>query len=57
MPTPKKSQTLDTILIEIINDGSPSTRFMEPGDRVRIQVFGPDDTALFGTIEQSVVAQ
>lgn len=44
-------------MIEIINDGEPSTRFMEPGDVVRIEMFGPDGDSLFGTIEQKVVAK
>ena len=42
-------------MIEIIRDGEPSTRFMEPGDVVRIEVLD-GDTPLFGAIEQRVVA-
>jgi fumarylacetoacetate (FAA) hydrolase len=44
-------------MIEIIRDGKPSTRFMEPGDAVRIEVRDDQGVALFGTIEQRVVAQ
>jgi len=44
-------------MIEIIADGEASTPFMSPGDNVRIEVFAPDGTNLFGTIEQAVVAR
>lgn len=41
-------------MIEIIRDGEASTRFMEPGDEVRIEVID-QGTSLFGTILQRVV--
>ncbi len=44
-------------MIEIIRDGKPSTRFMEPGDTIRIEVCDEAGTPLFGTIEQHVVAK
>ena len=44
-------------MIEIIDAGEAKTPFMTPGDNVRIQVFAPDGTNLFGTIEQAVVAR
>jgi fumarylacetoacetate (FAA) hydrolase len=40
-------------MIEIIRDGKPSTRFMEPGDVVRIEVLDGEES-LFGTISQRV---
>ncbi|MGC6499966.1 MAG: fumarylacetoacetate hydrolase family protein [Henriciella sp.] len=43
-------------MIETILDGQPSTPFMSPGDRVRIEVFAPNGQSIFGAIEQSVIA-
>lgn len=42
--------------LELIEDGAPSTRFLEPGDRVRIEVLADDGTDIFCAIEQEVVA-
>ena len=42
--------------IEIIADGKPTSRFMRFGDRCRMQGTAADGRAVFGTIEQEVVA-
>jgi fumarylacetoacetate (FAA) hydrolase len=44
-------------MLEILQHGSPRTAFMRAGDRVRIEMFGPDGTSLFGAIEQRVIAR
>ncbi|WP_374413491.1 fumarylacetoacetate hydrolase family protein [Novosphingobium colocasiae] len=41
-------------MVETIRDGAPSTPFLQPGDRVRIAMDGPDGASLFGAIEQVV---
>lgn len=41
---------------EIIQHGAPSTRFLQAGDHVRIEMFGADGTSLFGAIDQKVVS-
>ncbi|GGY91683.1 fumarylacetoacetate hydrolase family protein [Novosphingobium colocasiae] len=41
-------------MVETIRDGAPSTPFLQPGDRVRITMDGPDGASLFGAIEQVV---
>jgi len=43
-------------MIETIYEGQPKTRFMEPGDRVRIEMRDEDGRSIFGAIEQKVVA-
>jgi fumarylacetoacetate (FAA) hydrolase len=43
-------------MIETIRDGQPATRFMEPGDIVRIEMRDADGHSIFGAIEQEVVA-
>jgi fumarylacetoacetate (FAA) hydrolase len=40
--------------IEQIATGAPKTPYMQDGDHVRMAVPGPDGTALFGTISQTV---
>jgi fumarylacetoacetate (FAA) hydrolase len=40
--------------IETINDGKPSTSFMQFGDRVRIEMDDADGKSIFGTIDQVV---
>ena len=40
--------------IETIQDGQPSTGFMQFGDRVRIEMDGKDGSSVFGAIEQSI---
>ena len=42
--------------IETIQDGQPSTAFMQYGDTIRIEMKGADGTSIFGAIEQEVVA-
>jgi fumarylacetoacetate (FAA) hydrolase len=41
--------------IETIQDGSPTTSFMQFGDRIRIEMQNADDESIFGTIDQTVV--
>jgi fumarylacetoacetate (FAA) hydrolase len=43
-------------MIEIIANGEASTRFMDVGDTVRIEMHDADGNDLFGTIEQTVVS-
>ncbi len=40
---------------EMIEHGSPQTRFLRAGDRMRIQMLDPAGHDLFGTIEQEVI--
>ena len=42
-------------MIETIRDGEPSTRFMQPGDTVRVEMRDKDNHSIFGAIEQTVV--
>ncbi|MEQ8771902.1 MAG: 2-keto-4-pentenoate hydratase, partial [Erythrobacter sp.] len=42
-------------MIETIRDGEPSTRFMAPGDTVRVEMRDADNHSIFGAIEQEVV--
>ena len=42
-------------MIETIYDGSPKTRFMQPGDTVRVDMRDADNHSIFGAIEQKVV--
>ncbi len=42
-------------MIETIQDGSPSTSFMQFGDRVSIEMFDQDGQSIFGQIAQKVV--
>ena len=41
--------------IENIEQGGATTRFMEFGDTVRMEMFGTDGASIFGSIEQRVV--
>jgi fumarylacetoacetate (FAA) hydrolase len=41
--------------IETIQDGAPSTAFMQFGDTIRIEMLGADGQSVFGAIEQRVV--
>ena len=43
-------------MIETIRGGKAKTRFMAPGDTVRVEMRGPDNHSIFGAIEQTVVA-
>ena len=40
--------------IETINDGKPSTSFMQFGDRIRIEMNDADGASIFGSIDQVV---
>jgi fumarylacetoacetate (FAA) hydrolase len=42
--------------IETIQNGKPSTEFMQFGDTIRIEMKGKDGQSIFGAIEQKVVA-
>jgi len=42
-------------MIETIYDGAPKTRFMHPGDTVRIEMRDKGNHSIFGAIEQAVV--
>ncbi|MEM9501225.1 MAG: fumarylacetoacetate hydrolase family protein [Pseudomonadota bacterium] len=42
-------------MIETIRDGQPSTRFMAPGDTVKVEMRDKDNHSIFGSIEQTVV--
>ncbi|MEO7400780.1 MAG: fumarylacetoacetate hydrolase family protein [Polaromonas sp.] len=42
--------------IEALEDGKAKTRFMKPGDSIRIEVKGRDGQSVFGAIDQKVVA-
>ncbi len=40
--------------METIQDGQPSTAFMQYGDTIRIEMKGADGNSIFGAIEQEV---
>ncbi len=40
--------------VETLLEGAPKTPFMKPGDRVRIEMLGPDGRSVFGAIDQAV---
>ena len=40
---------------EILADGKATTPFLKFGDRVRIEMLGPDGQTVFGAIDQAVV--
>lgn len=42
-------------MLEIINSGKALTPFMQFGDRVRIEMFNPNNESIFGAINQQVV--
>jgi fumarylacetoacetate (FAA) hydrolase len=44
-------------MIETIRDGKPNTRFMQFGDRVRLEMLDATGASIFGAIDQEVVAQ
>lgn len=43
-------------MIETISKGEATTRFMQPGDTVRVEMRDKDAHSIFGAIEQTVVA-
>jgi len=42
--------------IETIEDGQPSTEYMQYGDTIRIEMRGQDGQSVFGAIDQSIAA-
>ncbi|MFW5660838.1 MAG: fumarylacetoacetate hydrolase family protein [Oceanicaulis sp.] len=42
-------------MIETIYDGAPKTKFMTPGDTIRIEMLDDHGKSIFGAIEQTVV--
>ncbi|MGB3472325.1 MAG: fumarylacetoacetate hydrolase family protein [Erythrobacter sp.] len=42
-------------MIETITNGEPTTRFMAPGDTVKVEMRDADNHSIFGAIEQTVV--
>ncbi len=42
--------------VETLLQGAPKTPFLQPGDRVRIEMLGDDGGSLFGAIDQTVDA-
>jgi fumarylacetoacetate (FAA) hydrolase len=42
-------------MLEQLDQGRPATPFLLFGDRVRIEMFGPDGASIFGAIDQRVV--
>ena len=42
-------------MIETIRDGEARTRFMEPGDTIRFEMFNVEGESIFGAIDQTVV--
>lgn len=55
-PTRGVSCLAERRALEMIEHGAPRTRFLLPGDRVRISMADADGRDLFGAIDQSVVA-
>ncbi len=43
-------------MIETIRDGEAKTRFMQPGDTVKVEMRDGDNHSIFGAIEQTVLA-
>jgi fumarylacetoacetate (FAA) hydrolase len=43
-------------MLEIIATGKPTTRFMQPGDWVQIEMFDQKNQSIFGHIKQQVVS-
>ena len=43
-------------MIEIIESGTATTRFMQPGDHIKFQMKDPSGQSIFGAIDQKVIA-
>ena len=41
-------------MLETLERGEPKTPFLRFGDRIRIEMFGPDGASIFGAIDQEV---
>jgi fumarylacetoacetate (FAA) hydrolase len=44
-------------MVETVLRGRPETPFLRAGDRVQIQMLGPDGRSIFGAIQQAVVGE
>jgi fumarylacetoacetate (FAA) hydrolase len=42
-------------MIETIQNGKATTRFMNPGDTIRFEMLNSEGKSIFGAIEQTVV--
>jgi fumarylacetoacetate (FAA) hydrolase len=42
--------------LEVLSAGAPSTGYMKPGDRIRIEAFDESGWSVFGAIDQTVMA-
>jgi fumarylacetoacetate (FAA) hydrolase len=43
--------------LETLEGGQPRTPFLAAGDRVKIEMLGPDGVSIFGAIDQAVRAE
>jgi fumarylacetoacetate (FAA) hydrolase len=43
--------------LESTENGAPKTRFMQPGDSIRLEMKGTDGLSVFGAIDQKVIQQ
>jgi len=43
-------------VVETILAGAAKTPFLKPGDRIQIEMLGPDGQSIFGAIDQTVEA-
>ena len=43
-------------MIETLETGQPVTRFMEPGDTIRIEMIDLQGKSIFGAIDQKVTS-
>ena len=43
-------------MIETLETGQPITRFMEPGDTIRIEMIDDEGRSIFGAIDQTVTS-
>jgi fumarylacetoacetate (FAA) hydrolase len=41
-------------MLETFQHGEPRTPFLRFGDRVRIEMLGPDGSSIFGAVDQKV---
>ena len=42
-------------MVETLRCGRPATPWLQPGDRVRIEMLDPAGRSIFGAIDQTVV--
>lgn len=43
-------------MLEMESKGKPTTAYLQPGDRIRIEVLAADGASVFGAVDQSVVS-